>query len=158
MAFATFLMLFFTDSYNFTSEKVISNGLECSLTSWSRVTLNFENSFIINNRMLYSQLLSYLAVSGGVSVSYLAVSGGISVSYLAVSGGVSVSSRLHLKEWLLFERVAFLFLGYRQRRLSLISISSEVPEAYCPIVFSFSIHSSWLSVFIVSLFILIIYC
>ena len=48
--------------------------------------------------MLYSQLLSYLAVSGGVSVSYLAVSGGISVSYLAVSGGVSVSSRLHLKE------------------------------------------------------------
>ena len=158
MAFATFLMLFFTDSYNFTSEKVISNGLECSLTSWSRVTLNFENSFIINNRMLYSQLLSYLAVSGGVSVSYLAVSGGISVSYLAVSGGVSVSSRLHLKEWLLFERVAFFFLGYRQRRLSLISISSEVPEAYCPIVFSFSIHSSWLSVFIVSLFILIIYC
>ena len=120
MAFATFLMPFFTDSYNFTSEKVISNGLECSLTSWSRVTLNFENSFIINNRMLYSQLLSYLAVSGGVSVSYLAVSGGISVSYsavsggvsvsylavsggisvsyLAVSGGVSVSSRLHLKE------------------------------------------------------------
>ena len=158
MAFATFLMLFFTDSYNFTSEKVISNGLECSLTSWSRVTLNFESSFIINNRMLYSQLLSYLAVSGGVSVSYLAVSGGISVSYLAVSGGVSVSSRLHLKEWLLFERVAFLFLGYRQRCLSLISISSEVPEAYCPIVFSFSIHSSWLSVFIVSLFILIIYC
>ena len=136
MAFATFLMLFFTDSYNFTSEKVISNGLECSLTSWSRVTLNFENSFIINNRMLYSQLLSYLAVSGGVSVS----------------------SRLHLKEWLLFERVAFLFLGYRHRCLSLISISSEVPEAYCPIVFSFSIHSSWLSVFVVSLFILIIYC